>query len=194
MVDKGAMVRAVLYSIVILILYPAFAHPISWTLGRILIGFCFSAVYVTAESWLNNSVDNANRGKALSLYMIVQMAGIVVAQFLVTLGDVSGFILFIIPSVLVSLSFAPILLSISPTPPFDTTKPMSLVRLFHSSPLGCIGMFLNGGMYAAQFGMASVYGAQAGLRVHKIEEVSHNEARFTTVIKAKIEKSTGSLF
>ena len=63
------------------------------------------------------------RGKALSLYMIVQTAGISIAQYILTLGDVSGFILFIIPSVLVSMAFAPILLSVSPAPIFTTPKP-----------------------------------------------------------------------
>ncbi|MEC7962175.1 MAG: MFS transporter, partial [Pseudomonadota bacterium] len=57
----------------VLILYPVLAHPVAWALGRVVIGFCFSGVYVTAESWINNAADNENRGKALSLYMIVQM-------------------------------------------------------------------------------------------------------------------------
>ena len=126
----------------ILILYPAFAHPVAWALGRVVIGFCFSGVYVTAESWLNNSSDNANRGKALSVYMIVQMFGIVSAQALLAMGDASGYALFILSSVLVSISFAPILLSISPTPAFETAKPMPLKTLLETSPLGCWGMFL----------------------------------------------------
>ena len=109
-----------------LILFPAITDPWAWAFLRVLIGFCFSGVYVTAESWLNNSVDNTNRGKALSLYVIVQMAGITAAQGLVTLGDPGGFILFIIPSVLGSISFAPILLSINPTPACETTKAMTL--------------------------------------------------------------------
>jgi len=122
----------------------------------VLIGFCFSAVYVTAESWLNNAATNENRGQALSLYMIVQTFGIVIAQALLLTADPSGFVLFVIPSVLVSVAVTPILLSISPTPAFDTTKPMSLRELAGFSPLGCVGMFLLGGVFSAQFGMASV--------------------------------------
>ena len=152
----------------ILILYPAFAHPVAWALGRVVIGFCFSGVYVTAESWLNNSADNANRGKALSVYMIVQMFGIVSAQVLLAMGDVSGYALFIVSSVLVSISFAPILLSISPTPAFETAKPMPLKTLIKISPLGCFGMFLLGGVFSAQFGMSAVYGVAAGLTIAQI--------------------------
>ena len=152
----------------ILILYPAFAHPVAWALGRVVIGFCFSGVYVTAESWLNNSADNTNRGKTLSVYMIVQMFGIVCAQVLLVMGDAGGYALFIVASVLVSISFAPILLSISPTPAFETTKPMPLKTLIETSPLGCFGMFLLGGVFSAQFGMSAVYGMAAGLTIVQI--------------------------
>jgi len=152
----------------VMILYPTFPNVIVWSLGRVLIGFCFSAVYVTAESWLNNAATNENRGQALSLYMIVQTLGIVLAQALLLTADPSGFVLFVIPSVLVSIAVTPILLSISPTPVFSTTKPMSLRELVSFSPLGCVGMFLLGGVFSAQFGMASVYGAEAGLSVAQI--------------------------
>ncbi|KAF0677623.1 MFS transporter [Profundibacterium mesophilum] len=152
----------------ILILYPTLTDPWAWALLRIAVGFCFSGVYVTAESWLNNAATNETRGQSLSLYMIVQMGGIVIAQGLLVLGDPSGFVLFVIPSVLVSLSFAPILLSINPTPAFDTTKPMSLRQLYNFSPLGCVGMFIMGGVFSAQFGMASVYATQIGMTVPQV--------------------------
>ncbi len=158
----GSLISAVL------ILFPALTDPIAWTLGRVLLGFCFCGVYVTAESWLNNNATNETRGQALSLYMIVQMGGIIAAQALLVIPDASGFLLFVIPSVLVSIAFAPILLSISPTPAFDSTKPMSLKALYTTSPLGFVGMFLLGGIFAAQFGMAAVYGAQVGLSLSQI--------------------------
>lgn len=158
----GSLISAVL------IMYPTIADPWAWAVGRVMIGFCFSGVYVTAESWLNNSATNETRGKSLSLYMIVQMIGIVSAQGIMVMADPAGYVLFVIPSVLVSLAFAPILLSVSPTPAFDTTKPLSLRQIMNISPLGCVGMFLTGGVFAAQFGMAAVYGAEVGLSVAQI--------------------------
>jgi MFS family permease len=100
--------------------------------------------------------------------MIVQMIGIVSAQGLMMVADPGGFVLFIIPSVLISISFAPVLLSVSPTPAFDAIKPMTLVQIYHASPLGCVGMFLLGGVFSAQFGMGAVYGGKAGLSVGQI--------------------------
>jgi MFS family permease len=152
----------------IIILYPSITDPWVWFFLRVFFGFCFSGVYVTAESWLNNSVDNTNRGKALSLYLIVQMAGLVAAQQLLRFGDPSGFVLFVIPSVLVSIAFAPILLSATTTPRFETSKPMSLRRLYATSPLGCVSIFLLGLVFSAQFGMSPVYGSEVGFSVVQI--------------------------
>jgi len=152
----------------VLIAYPLLTNPIFWSVGRVVIGFCYCGVYITAESWLNNSVDNEKRGQALSLYMVVQMVGIVAAQGVLALGNPNGYSLFIIISILVSISFAPILLSISPAPAFERTKLMTLSRLFTSSPLACVGMFLLGGVFSAQFGMSAVFGAQIGLSLSQI--------------------------
>lgn len=150
------------------ILYPAITHPGAWVLLRVIVGFCFSGLYVTAESWLNNATSNETRGQTLSLYMIVQMVGIVTAQGLLNVADPAGWLLFVIPSVLVSISFAPILLSVAAAPKFETTKNMSLRELYTQSPLGFVGMFFLGSVFAAQFGMSSVYATQIGLSVGQI--------------------------
>jgi predicted MFS family arabinose efflux permease len=125
-------------------------------------------VYITAESWLNAGSTNANRGTSLSLYMIVQLLGIVVAQALLNVGDPAGYLLFVIPSVLVSLAFTPILLTATPAPPFETIKRMSFGDLYRASPLGCVGIFLIGGVLASLSGMSSVWGAVIGLSVAQI--------------------------
>jgi MFS family permease len=158
----GSMISAVLVA------YPVLIEPWAWTLGRVIIGFCFCGVYITAESWLNDASSNENRGKSLSLYMITQMAGIVFAQWIVSQGDISGYVLFIIPSILVSLAFAPVLLSVRPMPAFAATKPMKLRDLINASPLACFGMFMLGGVFSAQFGMSAVYGSRVGLTVSEI--------------------------
>ena len=158
----GSLISAVL------VLYAAIPDWVAWVLLRVVIGFAFSGVYVTAESWLNNTASNENRGQALSLYMIVQMVGTIAAQALINFADPAGFLLFIIPSVLVSLAFAPILLSVSPAPTFGTTKSMSIRQLYDVSPLGVVGIFLMGGVFAAMFGMTAVWGTEAGLTVLEI--------------------------
>ncbi|WP_112874055.1 MFS transporter [Paracoccus endophyticus] len=158
----GSMISAVL------ILYAALPFWQAWAVLRLVIGFSFSGVYITAESWVNASASNETRGRAMSAYMIVQMLGLVSGQVLVNFGDPAGFLPFVVPSVLVSLAFTPILLSPQPAPNFESLRPMSVVRLFRVSPLGCVGMFLIGGVFAGVYGMAPVWGSAAGLTVREV--------------------------
>ncbi len=158
----GSLISAVL------VVYPVIPDWVVWAGLRVLIGFCFSGIYVTAESWLNNTATNETRGQALSAYMIVQMIGIITSQALLNVANPTDFTLFVIPSVLVSLAFMPILLSATPAPTFETTRGMSFRALFRASPLGCMGMLLTGGIFAAMFGMSSVWGAMTGLTVREI--------------------------
>ena len=152
----------------VLIMFPTVTEPWAWILLRAIIGFSFCGVYITVESWLNDASTNETRGRAMSLYLIVQMAGIIAAQFILNLGDPAGYLLFVIPSVLVSIAFAPILLTASPAPAFSTTKGMSLKQLYTTSPLGCVAVFLLGGIFSALFGMAAVFGTEVGLSVRQI--------------------------
>jgi MFS family permease len=145
-----------------LIAFPLAPDPWAWALLRVAFGFCMSGVYVTSESWLNNTAGNADRGRVLSAYMLAQTLGMVAAQGLLAVQDTTGATLFIAASILVSLSFGPILLSAVPTPAADLTQPMSLRRLFTGSPLGTVGIFLLGGVFSAQVGMGAVYASQAG--------------------------------
>jgi len=151
-----------------LIAFPMLTEPWAWTLLRVLIGFCMSGIYVVAESWLNAASTNETRGKVLSAYMIAQTLGIIGAQGLLTLGDAATSALFIGASILVSISFAPILLSATPVPSIDVARPMSLLKLFRGSPLGTVGIFLLGSIYATQSGMGAVFGSQIDMSTTQI--------------------------
>jgi len=151
-----------------LILFAEFTTLEVWLALRIVVGFCFSGIYIVAESWLNDSATNANRGRVLSIYVVVQLAGIIIAQGLLNVGDTQGYLLFIIASVLVSISFIPILLSVKPAPVYSTAAPMSIRRLMTISPLGGVGILLLGAMFSAILGMAPIFGYRVGLSVAQI--------------------------
>jgi MFS family permease len=150
------------------VLYGALPDPWVWAALRFVAGFAFCGIYVVTESWLNDRATNETRGQALSLYMVVQMVGVIAAQGLMVLGDPAGIGLFVTMSVMVSLAVVPILLTAAPAPAFRTAKPMSLLALFRTSPLGCVATFLLGGVFSAMFGMGAVWGGLAGLSVAQI--------------------------
>ena len=54
-------------------------------------GLCTSGLYIVCESWLNSASSNQNRGKMLSIYMIVSYGAMGGGQLLLNVSDGSGF-------------------------------------------------------------------------------------------------------
>ena len=77
---------------------------------------CFVGMYTVAESWINDLSENNNRGKALSIYMMVSMAGSAVGQLFLNIANPETASLFMLVSILISISLVPCLLYTSPSP------------------------------------------------------------------------------
>tara|TARA_Y100001970_G_scaffold293477_1_gene440510 strand:- start:246 stop:1478 length:1233 start_codon:yes stop_codon:yes gene_type:complete len=158
---------ASLASIAIL-LHSAIIDQASWFVIRILTGISLSGIYIIMESWLNDKSNNKNRGKYLSIYMIVTFSFVGLGQFLLNIADPKNFDLFILVSVLLSLSLLPILLSITEAPDFTNPKRLNLKELYVISPLGFIGAIFIGLSHSALFGYGAVYAISKGLTTFEI--------------------------
>ena len=158
---------ASLASISILV-HVIFVYPWLWWMMRLITGFAYAGLFIVAESWINEMADNGSRGKLLSVYMLVSLGGLAGGQALLNLYSPSGFELFVLVSLLISLAVIPILMSVSRAPQFDTMESISIAQLYQVSPLGVSGMFVSGLTYGAFFGMGAVYASDIGLSVKDI--------------------------
>ena len=142
---------------VLILLQGVFVAPLPWTLLRIASGFCFAGIYVVAESWLNDRVDNEHRGLLLSLYMLVCYAGLGLGQLLLNLADPRSTVLFILVSVLISVAMVPMALTASSAPEFSVPVRVRLRDLFRRSPLGVVGVALSGAVSGCLFSLGALY-------------------------------------
>ncbi|MFQ5775209.1 MAG: MFS transporter [Kiloniellaceae bacterium] len=137
--------------------------PWSWGAMRVLFGFCFSGLYVVAESWLNGRASNENRASLLSIYFIIQTGGLALGQAFLSLSSPDGVLLLVVASILISLSLVPVLTSASASPPFVVPERISLGELFRLSPMGLSGALLNGVTQGALYVVLALYGRAIGL-------------------------------
>ena len=151
-----------------LILFAVTPNPLIWFFLRVLIGFCFSGVFVVSESWLNDNAPNKFRAQTISVYLIIQLFGMLSAQILLNLGEPSGYFLFAVVSIIVSLSFAPILLTVSPAPIYKTAKRLRIRELYKISPFGCVSMIFFGGISSLIFAMSPVYFTELNYSTYQI--------------------------
>lgn len=137
--------------------------PWSWSAMRALAGFCFSGLYVVAESWLNGQASNQNRASLLSIYFVIQSGGAAAGQLLLNLASPQGVLLFVVVSILISLSLVPILIVARAAPQFEVPERISFRALYRLSPMGLSGSFLNGITQGAVYIGLALYGAAVGL-------------------------------
>ena len=74
-----------------------------------------SSIALLAESWLNDRGNNSNRGTILAVYMVCLLASTAAGQLLLNLTPPTGFDLFILVTLVLSLSLVPVALTTTAT-------------------------------------------------------------------------------
>lgn len=150
------------------VIFPIALDPLSWMILRAVTGYCFAGLYMVIESWLNERIPNAHRGRLLAVYMIVNLSAIAGAQQLLNLADPAGYALFILSSVLVSVALVPVALTTTTVPAPVPTDRMQLPEIYAISPLGVIGALGVGLANGAMWGLIPLASIQSGLSTAQI--------------------------
>ena len=142
-----------------------FIEPPVWFVARFLSGFCIAGIMIIVEGWLNSISSNENRGQIFSIHMIVVWGGLALGQGLFAVDDPSGVSLFLLASILLSVSLIPILLTEIKAPESDVQESLGLRALWKASPSGVATIGLSGLASAGFFGVGTIYAVKAGLSV-----------------------------
>lgn len=143
--------------------YALLVSPVTWIILRLVFGFAMAGLYVVVESWLNDMVSNANRGRVMAVYMVVAMGGLGVGQLMIGLRDPLQTTLFVAAGALIVLAIAPVSLSVNTAPHFELPPKASYRDLWEAAPLGVITAVGAGVANGAIIAMAGVYATQIGL-------------------------------
>ncbi len=166
LIEKVGHIR-VFSALASLVSVAAIAHlltsdPVSWSLMRLLAGFCFPGLYVITESWLNAKSENRIRAQVLSVYFIIQTAGPALGTAMVGLPDPTGNMLFGLASILLSVGIVPLLLSDNRAPDFSAPERMPVSRLYRVSPMAVLGIVIMAAGVVAWYISLPLYALRAG--------------------------------
>ena len=109
-----------------------------------------SIIALLAESWLNDRGDNTNRGTILATYMACLLGSTAAGRLLLNLAPPASCGLFILATVVLSLSLVWGALTTTATHQQIEREVMPLRKLFRKAPLGIVGC-LSGGMLTGSF-------------------------------------------
>jgi MFS family permease len=142
-----------------------FIEPPVWFVSRFLSGFCVAGIMIIVEGWLNSISSNKNRGQLFSIHMVVVWGGLAMGQGLFVIDDPAGVNLFLLASILLSISLIPILLTEIKAPDVEHQESLGFKALWKASPSGVATIGISGLASAGFFGVGTIYAIQSGLSV-----------------------------
>lgn len=149
------------------VIHPLLTSGIVWFCVRLVTGLCMAGLFMCIESWLNDQAPDRSRGRVLSIYMVAVYVGQGVGQTLLPLPDSSGYTLFVLSSVLVSLAVIAVAAAPARGPRRPRPSRVSLRRLVEISPSGVMGALGSGLALGAFYGMAALFTQRVGMSLEE---------------------------
>ncbi|MEM7268912.1 MAG: MFS transporter [Pseudomonadota bacterium] len=150
------------------LMHPVIDSPVAWAVLRIGTGMAVAGAYTVVESWLQAKVDNANRGRVLGVYRLVDLGASVAAQGVVALLDPASYVAYNLIAALCCLCLLPLTLTTSKPPSIPASPRLAPLKLFRVSPLAGVAVMVTG-VTNAGFRMAGpIYALESGLNATQV--------------------------
>ena len=134
-----------------------------WGMLRAATGVCIAGLAMVTESWLNERASNENRGRILALYMITTFLALGMAQFMLNLGEPTGFELFLLAGLIISIGLVPVALTRAVAPAIEEASHLGFKDLYAISPLGVAGVMAAGLVNSSFYAMGPIFAQGVGL-------------------------------
>lgn len=137
--------------------------PIAWIIVRGLAGICFCGLFTVIESWLNSKSEQADRGRVLAFYRLIDLLAVAGGQFLIPAFGVANDRLFAFATLLFCLSVVPICLADRSRPEAPARTRFDLAAVWRISPAASIGVMAIGLSMSAFRSVGPLFAENVGL-------------------------------
>ncbi|ESY21297.1 MFS transporter [Mesorhizobium sp. RSR380A] len=137
-------------------------YPLLWIAARALYGFAICGLFIVAQSWLNDAVANAIRGRVMAVFYVAYVAGLGVGYALLAAVDIATAQAPLIDIAFTAVSILPVGMTRLAQPPPPRAASVALGRAWRISPVGVAGMLAVGGLSMAIAGFAPIHATAKG--------------------------------
>ncbi|MCX7303436.1 MAG: MFS transporter [Hyphomicrobiales bacterium] len=144
------------------------ANPVLWIAARALYGFAICALFIVAQSWLNDAVGNTIRGRVMAVFYVSYVVGMGMGSLLMAWLDIGTAQAPFVGIVFTALSMLPVGLTRLAQPPAPQAASVALRRAWRISPVGITGMFAVGGLSMMIAGFAPIHATAKGFTQQEV--------------------------
>jgi len=142
--------------------------PFAWIPLRAVTGFCFAGGAMIVESWLSERADAASRGRIFGIYTMVNLGASTAGQMMLTLGDASGYLFFVLGAMFYCLALIPTAVTATQSPRPLVSVKLDIGALWRNSPVAVFGVAMIGVSNSAFGTLSAVYADRAGLALTSV--------------------------
>ncbi|MHA7886181.1 MFS transporter [Roseicyclus sp.] len=140
----------------------------AWALMRVATGLCIAGCYTVIEAWLQAKVENANRGRMMGTYRMVDTGGSLVAQLMIGVLAPASYVSYNLLALLCCAALLPLTLTRLPQPETGEAPRLRPGIGWALSPLAVAGVVVSGVSTASFRMVGPLYGAEVGLSADQI--------------------------
>lgn len=137
-------------------------YPVLWLLSRVLYGFAICALFIVAQSWLNDAVGNEIRGRVMAIFYVSYIVGLGVGYYLLSHVDIATAQAPLVCIVFTAFSMLPVGMTRLSQPPPPLAASVAIARAWRISPVGVAGMLAVGGLSMLISGFAPIHATAKG--------------------------------
>ena len=150
------------------LLHAIWVTPWGWGLLRVGTGIAVVGLYTVIESWLNATVEGAQRGRVFAVYMAINLVALALGQQLLRIASPESFALFSIVAMLVCLAMLPVTATRMAQPVLHEAERLGLERMFRLAPAASVGALVSGLAAGSFWGLGPVYAGRVGLDIDSV--------------------------
>lgn len=133
-----------------------------WSAGRMATGFSATAIFVAAQSWLNEISPSRERGRILSIFYVLYIVALGSGSLIMSRLDMASATPFILGAGFYIVAVIPFAFTPAPTPPPPEHGNIDMRAAFAISPLGFVASAAAGALTMTFYGVGPVYALLEG--------------------------------
>ena len=143
--------------------------PMAWAVMRVASGLCVAGCYTVIEAWLQAKATNANRGRTMGVYRMVDISASLGAQMMIgALATVETYLAYNLLTLFCCASLLPLALT-KASPPITKSAPrLRPLLALNRSPLAVFAVVVTGLTSSAYRMVGPIYGSELGLNALQI--------------------------
>ena len=149
--------------LLVLLQFPRFDHLYIWFLLSMSLGAMTNGMLVTSETWLNEIIDDSNRGRLMGLYNAMLAATIALGPLTIPVVGIRGWTPFLVGAGCIALAALPLLRVGQQRLSSHEEASFNIISFFWLAPTLVVAVLLFSAKETAGNALLPVYGIRSGM-------------------------------